>query len=984
MDTSEALLRPLAAAHRLGITSELLFQYTKAGFAKASRLRALSTVERAGSTHFSSKELDTFDALLAGEWRPLGTDRPPIPKAVLDHLRAESLNQCARCGSGIGVDTAHIRPWAESRSHHHANLIRLCSQCHREHDDQHSLSTEELISLKTRLIDRTRANLMARMRPTKDLGHIPRPASNFAGRDRELLELVDALRSGRSAVVTGIGGSGKTELLVQALRQSQIGRPVFWIDVEQYRNTADIVAKLQAGLGSDGVACPESAVPARLDAVQACVVFDGIERATLADLDEFEDTVAALYAATSTTQVVATTQILLHKLPNDPQIKVGKLDHASSKQLLARVASVDKTEELERLLEFCDGHVLTLKLASALVEHYGGASTALRAVLEKGLAVVTLPGRKRQNRSSSLELCLRTAYDALPLEARQLLWAVAESPAGVFANYLEGGWLELADPLDALAALRRWHLVEFLEVRDGLSRVSVLSPIRAFAIELAAREDQDRYEAVLDQVVAAHGMMVAVLAVKHDDPSETPYVIARFGEELPNLLHVLELARKRLSNPEMVSTALAIVGSLMRYFFVLGLSEHGAQVMHSAAELALSAGRAKRACALTLQLVSLAQRAQSPGLVKAGLALADQLELLTQESGALADIAMARGIVARDLGQHASAERHARDALKGYRSVLQQLDAQPPSVTLDEGSDVVGRSDLHNDISGALGLLGSSLLSLGRYEEAAKAYRLSIKHQRGASIAVNRGQTLHQLGNCESHFGEFREAAANYAEAAKIFHFTGMEEYLSNALGELGYAMLDVNIEEWPRNIESSLLADGLEDLARHIKRDFDPGRPLDHSRCIGIIRKLFGSIALSTLVGQGRPLGAFCAMLGNEVIVVLGTQLSNGERDRDEAFPLSMIEIALRLGALASDADKMLEDHGDIPRALIGEMLRTVCNAHSWAQDTMRMVDWFAALLTHQWGYQGGNAARLREFIKNYDADVTDYLDLSRHADSR
>src|SRR4051794_8282457 len=129
MDISEALLRPLAAAHRLGITSELLFQYTKPGFAKASRLRALSTVERSGATLFSSKELDTFDALLAGAWRPLGADRPPIPKAVLDHLRAESLNQCARCGSGIGVDTAHIQPWAESRSHHHANLIRLCSQC---------------------------------------------------------------------------------------------------------------------------------------------------------------------------------------------------------------------------------------------------------------------------------------------------------------------------------------------------------------------------------------------------------------------------------------------------------------------------------------------------------------------------------------------------------------------------------------------------------------------------------------------------------------------------------------------------------------------------------------------------------------------------------------------------------------------------------------------------------------------------------------
>lgn len=977
--SAETLLIPLAAAHRLGITSELLFQYTKPSFAKASGFRTLTSVEQSGKTLFSISELDAFNALLAGPWRPAGAQRPAIPKAVLDHLRAESLNQCARCGSGIGVDTAHIRSWADSRSHHHANLIRLCSQCHREHDAQHSLSTDELISLKTVLVERTRANLTARMQPSQPLGNLPRPASSFTGRDSELVMLMDALRSGRSAIITGVGGIGKTELLVQALSRSEMGRPVFWIDVEQYRDTSDILAVLRAALGKDGVACPETALPARLDAVQGCVVFDGIERATLSDIDEFEDAVAALYSATSTAQFVATSQVMLHKLPADPRIKVGKLDKQSSKQLLRGLSSDGEPAELGGLLEFCDGHALTLKLASALVDHYGSPSSALGAIEAKGVAVVSLPGRRRQSRGTSLELCLQIAYTALSIEGRQLLWAIAESPAGLFTHYLEGDWLSLAEPIEALAELRRWHLIDIVSPDERPSRTHVLSPIRAFAIESARRDDRARYETVLDRLVHGHGMMVAVLEVKYDDPNQTPYVLHRFGEELPNLLHALELARDHQGNKEMVLTAVSIVRSLMRYFFVLRLSEQGARVMHDAAELALSGGYLERASGLILQTVALAQRADRTDLAKAGLALADRLERLTEDGETLADVAMCRGIEARENGDYATAESYARKALEGYQTRLRGPNEQRSSDRVGDGSDGFHQKELHNDISNALGLLGFSLESLGRFEEAARAYQRSLRHGRGASVAVNRGQTLHQLGNCGSHLGQFREAAKHYLDAAKIFHFVGMEEYLSNALGELGYTLLDADIENQLGDVETQLIEQGLIDLAKDTKRVFDPGRPLDHNQCIRIIRKLFGSIVLISLIGKGQLLGDFCLMMGDDVLVVVGTQLSNGKRDPDEAFPLSMIETALRLGLLVSEAEETLAQYGDISRDTIGEMLRTVCNAHGWAQDIMRVVDWFAALLTRRWGYQGASPERLQEFIKNYNDDIVDYFDLVR-----
>lgn len=82
MSKIEDQLSPLAAAHHLGITAELLFQYTKTSFARASRLRSLKAIEQAGATLFSRAELDAFDTLLRGPWPSSEGQRPAIPKRL--------------------------------------------------------------------------------------------------------------------------------------------------------------------------------------------------------------------------------------------------------------------------------------------------------------------------------------------------------------------------------------------------------------------------------------------------------------------------------------------------------------------------------------------------------------------------------------------------------------------------------------------------------------------------------------------------------------------------------------------------------------------------------------------------------------------------------------------------------------------------------------------------------------------------------------
>ena len=777
-------LTPLEAAYHFGITIELLFQFTKRSFGKSIDLRALKTVEHKGQTRFSLSELNAFDRLLARPWSNSSEDRPAIPKAILDHLRAESRNQCARCGSGVGVDTAHIRPWKDSRSHHPHNLIRICSACHREHDSQHSLSTEELQALKDSLIAGTRANLKERMQPPH--GHLrpPRPLRDFVGRESELETLIGALRSGRSVTVFGVAGIGKSELVLQALDRCETGRPVLWCNIEQYLKIADVMSTLRTALAIDGIACSEEQLPSQLDAAHTCVVFDGIEQGDLDDLDEFEDTVYDLFRLTSDTQFVSTSQVLLHRLPAETELRLGRLEEAASRSLLHQ-SCIEYHSTIyghdDALLDFCDGHPLTVRLAGALTAHYGSTAAALDAIYSRSVESVGLPGRRHHTRRTNLELCLQTAYEILSPSSRQVLWALAEAPAGVWTHYIAREWLELDDITDALASLRIWHLVDVAHIDNNLSRTRVLNPVRRYVTNRGRQENLCLYEETVRRVFQGFSMMTAVIELKYDRPQDTPYVLQRFGHELPNLLHVLEFAQERTEDEELVITALSVVQSLTRFFFVLRLPEKGAHILYDATDLAVRTGQFERASGLAMQFLTLAQRADDESLFAKVQSIVNQIASATTDLEALSDVAMCRALAAHSSEDFPEAEIQARQALEGYRTVGRALKGKTEA---DDDLELK-RRNLHTDISNALGMLGGALLSQEKYEEAAQAYRHSLQHQRGADIGVNLGQNLHQIGNCESNLGNHEAASKLYVEAARIFHFIGMEVTLPGKSGRV-------------------------------------------------------------------------------------------------------------------------------------------------------------------------------------------------------
>ena len=197
-----------------------------------------------------------------------------------------------------------------------------------------------------------------------------------------------------------------------------------------------------------------------------------------------------------------------------------------------------------------------------------------------------------------------------------------------------------------------------------------------------------------------------------------------------------------------------------------------------------------------------------------------------------------------------------------------------------------------------------------------------------------------------------------------------MEEYLSNAFGELGYALLDVDLPEVLDQMDDNIVDRDLADLNKDTIRIFDPERPLDHQQCIGMIWKVFGTVALLSLAGHAEKLGPFCMNLGNEVVAGIAGQIDAGVRDTDERFPILMIDVALRLGVLIAKCENDLRMNGDVADDTVGNILRTVCEAHEWAQNTMRILDWTAVYLVRRLQFKGIDNARIHEFATNYRDD--------------
>jgi predicted ATPase/class 3 adenylate cyclase len=326
-------------------------------------------------------------------------------------------------------------------------------------------------------------------RPTHD--RLPHPVTSFIGRDEELRAIADALEAHRVVTLTGIGGSGKTRLAIEAARSALADFPdgVEFVDLAVVTDEGKVAAAAVAavGLETSGTAAnaepPASRLTAYLARRRTLLVFDNCEHL----IDAVATLVDDLVSRCDALRVVATSREPL-RVADEQIIAVGSLDAQRDAVALFRDRAahpIDDTGAVATICERLDGIPLAIELAAARTTHLTVDDISVR--LDDRFRLLT-GGRRRVERQQTLQATLDWSYDLLDGAQQALLRRLAVF-AGPFTLEAAEGVApgEGFDVLDTLGALVERSMVNH---DPGRRRYRLLESVRLYAEQklLAAGE----------------------------------------------------------------------------------------------------------------------------------------------------------------------------------------------------------------------------------------------------------------------------------------------------------------------------------------------------------------------------------------------------------------------------------------------------------------------------------------------------------------
>ena len=382
----------------------------------------------------------------------------------------------------------------------------------------------------------------------------------------------------------------------------------------------------------------------------------------------------------------------------------------------------------------------------------------------------------------------------------------------------------------------------------------------------------------------------------------------------------------------------------MRFFFVARLSEQGVQLMKRGARINIQDSNSKRASQFIVQAAALTQRSVDPTVGADVESMLDEIPAGDPES--CGNVAMARAIFANRRGDARMVEKHARDAIKNYQMIRNKLTERQ-----EDGTEEPKWEENSNDLSGSFQMLGNGLLAQSRATEAQTAYEKARELLFGGSVAVNEGQIFHQIGNCQSELGEHSDAADYYARAALRFQTVGMQDYLSNSMGELGYSVIasdpDVPL---PSGLSSRVLTDGIEDAANSVVQCLAAQPKLDHMTRAMAIRKLFGVVAVLSFSKEVWKLDDVALRLKKWLIKTRTARFGENDFESDDEFAWLQLEALVELMSSIIAIERHAETAGSITKRDI-EQLSNACSVQrTWGNLRIHTIHWLNVYLLRKW----------------------------------
>jgi len=304
-----------------------------------------------------------------------------------------------------------------------------------------------------------------RFPPLKTISNtnLPRPASSFIGREREVTDVRRLIADGsRLVTLTGPGGSGKTRLAIEAASElvGAFRNGVFWIPLAAIRDDTLVIQTVAQTLGArDNLA-------EHVNERQMLLLLDNFEQVADAAPD-----IASLLSACPNLAIIVTSRELL-RVRGEVQYAVPPLAEREAVELFERRSQVAADQTVAELCRRLDYLPLAVELAAARAAVLSPAQIlerlSVRLDLLKG-------GRDLEARQQTLRATIEWSHDLLSQRERTLFARLA-----VFAG---GCTLEAAERVADADIDTLQSLVDKSLVLHSGERFWMLQTIREFASE---------------------------------------------------------------------------------------------------------------------------------------------------------------------------------------------------------------------------------------------------------------------------------------------------------------------------------------------------------------------------------------------------------------------------------------------------------------------------------------------------------------------
>ena len=597
-----------------------------------------------------------------------------------------------------------------------------------------------------------------RFPPLKTISNtnLPRPASSFVGREREVSEIASLLRhEARLVTLTGPGGTGKTRLAIEAASElvPEHRNGVFWVALAALRDPALVLDTIGQTLGAkDGLA---EHVAER----EMLLLLDNLEQVV-----EAAPELAALVESCPNLRLLATSRERL-RIRGEVEYQVLPLAESDAVELFSARARADPDETIQALCRALDNLPLALELAAARASVLSPQQIldrlARRLDLLKG-------GRDADARQQTLRATIAWSHELLTPDEQRLFARLAVFRGGCT---LEAAEAVVEADLDTLQSLVDKSLVRFSD-----ERYSMLETIRDFASERLetwgeAQEQRRRH--------AEHFLALAEEAEPHLPAYQREWV-DRLEIEHDNLRASFD----RLESSGETQRALRLAGSLSLFWLVKGHLSEGRRRLEAAldADERPTAARAKALDGASMTVIDTTSRLHAEEGLALHRALGDawgtaHSQLALGSAVASDDMAMARLLydesarAFRELGD----EHYALIATRGLAWACISLGERERGRALHEENLRRARALSNRRIEAiTLGALAMHAVQDGRINDAIPMMRESHRLHRAIGDPVQSAFDVFRFSHVLAVKGEAEVAARVFSSSDTLCEEIGM------------------------------------------------------------------------------------------------------------------------------------------------------------------------------------------------------------------